>query len=224
MGPQDKVTRPKRQTDRGPRAARRAEPTRRDSQKAATRAKIVEAARDLFAERGYHAATVRDIATRAGVSPGSLFTSFSGKAELLREIVNARLGGLLTHASGALARGDSAEATLVAMAERAYAYELKELRLLAESIGASWTWDPDTEAANRSALGQLLSIISAVLQAGKVRGELSGEADLVLLTQTIFSCYLQNFRLAIFDGWTPERLAKLLGAQIRLILAGASPR
>jgi AcrR family transcriptional regulator len=196
----------------------------REAQKAATRAKIVEAARELFAERGYHAATVRDITARAGVSPGSLFTSFAGKASLLQEIVNARLSGLLEHAQSALARGESAAAILSRMGELAYTYEGRELRLLAESIGASWTWDQDTELANRRSLSGLMQMIASVLEAGKARGELAPSSDVALLTRTIFSCYLQNFRLAIYDGWPPERIAILLGGQIKLILAGAAPR
>lgn len=193
----------------------------RGVQKAATRAKIVEAARDLFAERGYHAATVRDIAARAGVSPGSLFTSFTGKAQLLQEIVNARLQGLLDHAQAGLDRGDRAEVVLAAMGALAYSYEARELRLLAESIGASWTWDAEVENANREALSPLVNMIAAILEAGVSREELAAETDISLLTHTIFSCYLQNFRLAVFDGWPPERLSALLTSQIALIIAAA---
>jgi AcrR family transcriptional regulator len=222
LGAQDKVTRmatlpPPRQMKLSPPPGRK----QREAKKAQTRARIVEAARDLFAERGYHASTVRDITARAGVSSGSLFTSFSGKAALLQEIVNARLEGLLEHAQGALERGQGAAAILAEMGQRAYAYEGRELRLLAESIGASWTWDADTEAANRQSLSHLLGTIRTVLAAGQTRGDLAPDADLTLLTHTIFSCYLQNFRLAIYDGWPPERLADLLGAQIKLVLSGA---
>jgi AcrR family transcriptional regulator len=207
-------------------AARAAEagPRMRDAQKAATRAKIVAAARDLFTERGYHSATVRDITARAGVSTGSLFTSFTGKAGLLQEIVQARLEGLLNHARGALGRGESAEGILISMGRLAYAYEAKELRLLAESIGASWTWDREIEEANRRSLAGLLEMIASVLEMGKARGELAADADVVVLTHTIFSCYLQNFRLAIYDDWPPDRMADLLGQQIRLVLQGASQR
>lgn len=200
-----------------------AKPGVRGVQKATTRAKIVEAARDLFAERGYHAATVRDIAARAGVSPGSLFTSFTGKAQLLQEIVNARLQGLLDQTQAGLDRGDKAEAVLAAMGALAYSYEARELRLLAESIGASWTWDAEVEAANREALGPLVDLIAAVLSAGVKRGELAASADIGLLTHTIFSCDLQNFRLAVFAGWGPERLNALLTSQIALLMAAARP-
>ena len=55
----------------------------RDDQKQATREKVLEAARDLFNETGYEETTIRAIAERAGVSVGSVFTTFASKAEVL---------------------------------------------------------------------------------------------------------------------------------------------
>ena len=49
----------------------------RDDQKAATREKVLVAARDLFNEVGYEETTIRAIAERAGVSVGSVFTTFA---------------------------------------------------------------------------------------------------------------------------------------------------
>jgi AcrR family transcriptional regulator len=50
-----------------------------------TRAAIVEAALGLFSERGYEAATMRAIASRAGVSTGNAYYYFSSKEELIQE-------------------------------------------------------------------------------------------------------------------------------------------
>ncbi|MGY3677983.1 TetR/AcrR family transcriptional regulator [Streptomyces sp. TE33382] len=58
---------------------------RRDA--AATRGRLLEAARDLFAERGYERATVRAIADRAGVNQALLFRYFGSKQGLLTEVV-----------------------------------------------------------------------------------------------------------------------------------------
>lgn len=52
----------------------------------ATRERIVAAATELVLERGYDAATMRDIAERAGVSLGSAYHYFRGKEELIRGI------------------------------------------------------------------------------------------------------------------------------------------
>ncbi|WP_405411869.1 TetR/AcrR family transcriptional regulator [Streptomyces rubiginosohelvolus] len=48
--------------------------------------RLLVAAVDAFAERGYHATTTRDIAGRAGMSPAALYIHFKTKEELLHRI------------------------------------------------------------------------------------------------------------------------------------------
>ncbi len=47
------------------------------------RARLVQCAAEVFAERGYDRAGVAEIARRAGVTTGAIYNRFSGKAELL---------------------------------------------------------------------------------------------------------------------------------------------
>jgi AcrR family transcriptional regulator len=48
--------------------------------------RLLIAATEAFAERGFHATTTRDIAGRAGMSPGGLYVHFESKEELLFRI------------------------------------------------------------------------------------------------------------------------------------------
>jgi AcrR family transcriptional regulator len=48
--------------------------------------RLLLAAVEAFADRGYHATTTRDIATAAGMSPAALYVHYSSKAALLAEI------------------------------------------------------------------------------------------------------------------------------------------
>ncbi|WP_377271062.1 TetR/AcrR family transcriptional regulator [Peterkaempfera sp. SMS 1(5)a] len=48
--------------------------------------RLLLAAVEAFAERGYHATTTRDIATAAGMSPAALYVHYPSKAALLSEI------------------------------------------------------------------------------------------------------------------------------------------
>ena len=50
---------------------------------AETRERLLRAAADVFAERGYDGTRVADIAAAAGVSNGALYAHFSSKADLL---------------------------------------------------------------------------------------------------------------------------------------------
>jgi AcrR family transcriptional regulator len=52
--------------------------------------KLLAAAVEAFAERGYHATTTRDIASRAGMSPAALYIHYRTKEELLHRI--SRIG------------------------------------------------------------------------------------------------------------------------------------
>lgn len=51
------------------------------------RSEIVRAAVDVFAERGYFAARMREVAKRAGVADGTLYLYFKGKEDLLVSIL-----------------------------------------------------------------------------------------------------------------------------------------
>jgi AcrR family transcriptional regulator len=67
-------------------------PTSRRDQAAATRRKILTAARELFADRGYTASTMQAIADRAGVAVQTVYFVFHTKGELLRQLLQS-MGG-----------------------------------------------------------------------------------------------------------------------------------
>jgi AcrR family transcriptional regulator len=53
------------------------------------RERLMDAAVEAFAERGFHATTTRDISTRAGMSPAALYVHHASKEQLLYEISSA---------------------------------------------------------------------------------------------------------------------------------------
>jgi AcrR family transcriptional regulator len=62
-------------------------PSRREQYAQVTRQAIVDAARKLFAERGYFATKVDDIAAEAQVAPATVYAVTGGKQGLLEEMV-----------------------------------------------------------------------------------------------------------------------------------------
>ena len=62
-------------------------PSRRQEYAQATRQAIVDAARRLFAERGYFATKVDDIASEARVAPATVYAVTGGKQGLLGELI-----------------------------------------------------------------------------------------------------------------------------------------
>src|SRR6266567_2956747 len=71
-----------------------------------TRARLLEAAKEIFEENGFLEARISDIAERAGLSHGSFYHYFDSKEEIFREVAEAvdeRLSeplGSVIHASG----------------------------------------------------------------------------------------------------------------------------
>lgn len=54
----------------------------RAEQQAQTRSRLIQAAANVFAGRGFQAATVEEIAEEAGYSHGAVYSNFAGKEEL----------------------------------------------------------------------------------------------------------------------------------------------
>lgn len=72
---------------------RRYRSSRRTEQAAATRDRIVDAARHLVVEQGYAATTVSQVAARAGVAVDTVYAAVGRKPELLRQVLETAISG-----------------------------------------------------------------------------------------------------------------------------------
>ena len=76
----------------------------RSESKALTRERLLEAARVVFLEQGFHATTVDQIAEEAGFTKGAVYSAFDSKADmflaLYEERVERRAGEYLRFAEG----------------------------------------------------------------------------------------------------------------------------
>lgn len=72
---------------------------------------LLDAALDFFVERGYAATRLDDVASRAGVSKGTLYLYFENKEELFKAVVRANLVSALAEAEDYVAQytGSSSE-------------------------------------------------------------------------------------------------------------------
>ncbi len=66
---------------------------RRERRKEARPGELLEAALDLFVEKGYAATKVDEVAARAGVSKGTLFLYFPSKEDLFKAVVRDSIAG-----------------------------------------------------------------------------------------------------------------------------------
>ena len=75
---------------------------RRERRKEARPGELLDAALDLFVEKGFAATRVEEVAARAGVSKGTLFLYFPSKEELFKAVVRESIAGRLTEWSSEL--------------------------------------------------------------------------------------------------------------------------
>jgi len=83
---------------------------RREREKEEIRRKILDAARELFAEEGYDRVTMRRIAEAIEYSPTTIYLHFEDKEDLVRALCNEDFGRLLEAMEHAPASPDPAEA------------------------------------------------------------------------------------------------------------------
>jgi AcrR family transcriptional regulator len=57
-----------------------------------TRSALVDAAAEVFAKRGFHAASLDEIAQTAGFTRGAIYSNFDGKEDLLLEVLDMMIG------------------------------------------------------------------------------------------------------------------------------------
>lgn len=72
-------------------------------------ARLFEAAADAFADKGFHATTTRDIASRAGLSPAGVYVHFASKEDLLFQL--SRTGHVAARDALASAAGEAGSPT-----------------------------------------------------------------------------------------------------------------
>jgi AcrR family transcriptional regulator len=74
---------------------------------------LLEAAIDLFVERGYAATRLEDVARRAGVSKGTLYLYYENKEELFKAVVRSNIVPVIGDAEASVAGFDGHSADLL---------------------------------------------------------------------------------------------------------------
>jgi AcrR family transcriptional regulator len=196
-------------------------PTRRALAKQQTRLKVLAAARRLFSEQGYEGATIRDIASAAGMSTGAVFANFTDKSDLFREIMIDDIEALIASMREAAERGRNVEDGLLKMFMAGYTFYKTRLQLARAAFSVSWDKDGGPTLRGLPNAITMQELFTEALANAVTRGELSQEAEVKLRSQMLFDTYLSNFPQAIFEGWSLDALQARSRDQIRILLAGA---
>jgi AcrR family transcriptional regulator len=203
-------------------------PIRKRTEPAARREIILDAALTVFAERGYEAARLDDVTTKAGIAKGTLYLYFKDKEALFEEVVRGAASPIIERL-GAIAAAP--ELSMSTMLEAMFELFEKEVlgtkrKLIIRLIIAEGPRFPRiAEFYYREIIGRILPVLGKVAQRAAERGELPNDA-LARYPQLVAAPLLLTVIWdGLFAGIAPLDVAGFLRAHRDMLTArGSEPQ
>lgn len=157
------------------------------NQSAATRKNILDAAARCFAEKGYSACSMQEIAECSGVSKGAIYGHFSGKEELFRTIINMQHDYGAEKASNMAQRKSYVQAIIDFMAECIRDSEFPiDHRLWAEVLAVA-ARDAEMKAAFLESEKKSRHFFKSLIEKGIESGEIDESVDAEGMSIVLFA-------------------------------------
>lgn len=207
---------------RGPEAADKPL-TRRAKAKLETRDRVLQAAKRLFIDRGFEAATIRDIATEAGMSTGAVFANFTDKHDLFHAVLNGDVEAHLAMIEGFGNHPGPIEVALSDLFSIGYEVHIDKLPLLQAATSLSWTSGLAGDFGERPQCRKVTAFAADMIKRAAERGELRAAIDGRLVAEMIWDAYIANYRRALFGDWGVKQLKARLTEQVAVIVDGLRP-
>lgn len=143
----------------------------------ATGERLIAAAAEVFAERGYDGAGVAEIARRAGLTTGAIYSRFSGKAELLAEAIGRCTADEFDQLFAQHGFSGRATDLLTTVGTRLVTRPPEPGRALLLEAFVAARRDPEVAALLREHLTDRAERLAAVVDASKQAGLVDREVD-----------------------------------------------
>lgn len=193
---------------------------RRLEQAEATRQAILQAARKLFAERGYQATTLQAIAREAEVSVPTIYVVFGSKAAILSALVKSAGEAEDIRALAREAFADPDPRRQLRLAARVMRAILEREADILDLLWQAGGGDPDLAAAWRQSHRQRLSRLSEILNAVAQKAALKPEISIDAAIDTLWLLGSPEvYRLLVRErGWTPQQYEDWLADTVTTLL------
>ncbi len=167
--------------------------------------RIMVAARKLFAEHGYDATTLRQVAQRAGLGLGTLFNYISDKRDLIYLVFNQEVS-LVTDVSLAAPRPwQSFSENILGMIEPNYRLFGSEPVLSRILLSEVLQHTPGFHLAEHiGGRDRFIRGIEDVVAKAQNTGEIGSTASTELIARHIFFCYMAALRWWLSASETPD--------------------
>lgn len=188
--------------------------------------RLLAAATQVFAEQGYAGARVADIAKRAGVTTGAIYSRYPGKGELLAEAIEVathdEFGSLFADHRFEGRMEDILRIAGSHLVERAHETDATNAPgLLLEAFTAA-RHEPDVAATLRDRMAFRHERLSEIVETAKQHGGIAAEVDTEALVTFCHAVGLGFLLLEVLDRPLPEADAweRLI---VRLLAATSDP-
>lgn len=165
-----------------------------------TRSRLLDAAAEVFCERGYDGTTVAEVARRAGLTTGAIYANFRDKAELLLKTIERSSQRAVADMEAAREAGASALDRLLLMARRMVAEPDSTERLLFVEMFSAARRHPGVGRRVSDALAAMERELTRLMERARSDGEIASEWDATVLAR---------FSLALGVGFTHLAVAGL---------------
>lgn len=159
--------------------------------------RLLDAAAEVFAERGYEGAGVAEIARRAGVTTGAIYSRFSGKADLLVSALDARTSDELDALfADHRFEGNAENILTVAGSHLVDRTPTSGEPLLLEAFVAARR-DPSVATMLRERIAERDGRLAEIIELAKAGGGISSELDTPAL---VTFCHALGFGFLLFEA------------------------
>ena len=170
--------------------------------------RLLEAAADLFAEKGYEQAGVAEIARRAGVTTGAIYSRYTGKADLLQDAVKNHAPTEITRLLRAEDNDQSPKDILADIGEHLLDDLHESTGIFIEALVAARR-DPDLAIVLHQLATQEDGEVAKILEAGQSSGIIDQDLDNLALVRLAHAIgygmnvtRLLGLELPTKDSWT----------------------
>jgi AcrR family transcriptional regulator len=161
--------------------------------------RLLLAALDAFADRGFEASTTRDIAQRAGMSPAAVYVHYRSKLDLLEEVIRIGHEAVLEETQAAMRDKVEPEERIAAFVQAFSAWHARYATLARVTQYQLGSLPPDRFGGIRALRRTIERIVSAELE----RGMEEGRFDVADVQGTVFAILSLGADLARW--YAPDR-------------------
>jgi AcrR family transcriptional regulator len=199
---------------------------RRERNKLEKRARLIAAARALFARKGFAATTTAEIAARAGIGAGTLFLYFASKEDLLVEVFRADMDAVIERAFATLPGRATLMTELLHVYGAMVEHHERDPELARAFVKEMLFVSPPDRALVFEFIDGLGARVAARIALRQQRGELDAGVPAELVADNLFALFIARLQksLGLDERLAGDALLARLRTSFALQLRALEPR